>query len=389
MTTRLSAIVLLLAAFVPVLLTGCWDRTEVNDLAFVMASAVDLEESGEYRVSVQLPLAGQLGGAKGGGGGSGGTTPYYIDSETGSTLSEATAKLQKRMAREMFFGHRRVILVGERLARQGLHEVFDSIARNPQSRLTTFLVVTHGKASELLNTEPKMERFSGEAIRELAKSRRITPVTIKDISLMMGGLGSDPVIIYMQAAKNQVGKSKSNEAMIDGYAQFREDKLVHVLRDDAIMGLSMLRGNFRKLPMTVPRSGASPFALVVDSGQLRIKPVFRDDRIIAEVSIEATAFLQEDQQFEDSSRTEVLRQLEEAMAGKIKNAVSEVMDSMKTYRTDTIALGKLIHRRYPARWKELRADWRSELARLEYRVEVKANIGNIGLVSDNISTHPL
>lgn len=37
------------------LLTGCWDRVEVNDLALILAFAVDKEEDGLYRMSVQLP----------------------------------------------------------------------------------------------------------------------------------------------------------------------------------------------------------------------------------------------------------------------------------------------------------------------------------------------
>ncbi|TXK73213.1 Ger(x)C family spore germination protein, partial [Paenibacillus sp. N3.4] len=43
------------------LLTGCWDRTETNDIAFVLTSAIDLEDDGRYRISYMLPLPGSMG----------------------------------------------------------------------------------------------------------------------------------------------------------------------------------------------------------------------------------------------------------------------------------------------------------------------------------------
>ena len=48
------------------LLTGCWDRTETNDIAFVATSSVDLEDDGKYRVRLYVPLPGSMGGASGG-----------------------------------------------------------------------------------------------------------------------------------------------------------------------------------------------------------------------------------------------------------------------------------------------------------------------------------
>lgn len=50
------------------LLTGCWDREEINDVAFVIGIAAD-KEGDEYRSSLQIALPGQSGasGSEGGG----------------------------------------------------------------------------------------------------------------------------------------------------------------------------------------------------------------------------------------------------------------------------------------------------------------------------------
>ncbi len=131
--TRLPLLMLILVS-----LTGCWDRTEINDLAFILTTAVDLEEDGSIRYSVLLPLPGSMGGPTGGGGGTAGNTTYYIDSAVGDTIRSAQAKLQKRMSRRMFLAHRRTLVVGEEYAKKGIREIFDATARTAESRMSTF-----------------------------------------------------------------------------------------------------------------------------------------------------------------------------------------------------------------------------------------------------------
>lgn len=61
---RLTPIVVLLMGML--LVSGCWDRREVNDMAIVIAMAMDKEPNGHYRLSVQVPLVSSLGSTSGG-----------------------------------------------------------------------------------------------------------------------------------------------------------------------------------------------------------------------------------------------------------------------------------------------------------------------------------
>lgn len=64
-TFRVALMLLLCTLFI----AGCWDRKEINDIAFVIGIAVDKEEE-NYRSSLQIALPGQSGttGSSGGGG---------------------------------------------------------------------------------------------------------------------------------------------------------------------------------------------------------------------------------------------------------------------------------------------------------------------------------
>ncbi len=216
-----------------------------------LSTALDIEKDGSIRYSVMVPLPGSMGGATGGGGGTAGDKSYYIDSEVGKTYREAQAKLQNRMPRRMFLAHRRTVLIGEQLAKAGVFKVFDATPRSPESRMTTYFIVTKGKAYELLQASPQFERFPSEAIRELAKSKVIIDMNMKDFALALSSPGGDPVAIYMGVRESEKGTKPSKEVEVLGYSQFRGDKMVDTLEGRAAAGLALLKERFVNVSITL------------------------------------------------------------------------------------------------------------------------------------------
>ncbi|WP_156410965.1 hypothetical protein [Paenibacillus sp. Soil787] len=80
--------------FIVLIISGCWDRTEINDIAFISGAAFDLRENGNYMLSLQIaiPASGQGGP---GSGGSNQNEKFFVISATGKNANEAFQKLQK------------------------------------------------------------------------------------------------------------------------------------------------------------------------------------------------------------------------------------------------------------------------------------------------------
>lgn len=125
---------------------------------------------------MQIPLVGQLGGQTGGGGGTAGSKTWYVDSASGTTIREANNKLQTSLSRTINTSHRRTVIIGEDMARDGVAPVFDILTRNPQNRLTALILVSRGEARDILNTDVQLEQFPAEMIRELAIIATSRPV---------------------------------------------------------------------------------------------------------------------------------------------------------------------------------------------------------------------
>ncbi|MGB8956425.1 MAG: Ger(x)C family spore germination protein [Tumebacillaceae bacterium] len=387
MSRKRISLLLLTLLLVPIFLTACWDRTEVNDIAIVVASSIDLEENGQYRVSVQVPLPGQLGGSgsSGGGGGTSGEKGYYVDSAVGSTVREANDKVQQRMSRRLFMGHRRVLIIGEELARKvGIRQLFDVITRVPENRLTASIVVAKGKGYELLNAQPRFERYSSEAIREILQSESVINVTMKDASQWLSKRGADPIVPYLAPVKSQKGEKNSIETQFLGYAQFHGGKLVDVLQGDAAIGLHWARQNFKPYLATLNVGKIGPVTLNVYKGDIKITPSLTPTHVHFDVKTDAYAYLIETLSDADFELEANVKQVENALNDSIHEAILMTLNSVKTYETDSASLGLTLARRYPRQWTERYSqDWYAELHKATFSIHTSATLERVGLVSRN------
>jgi spore germination protein KC/spore germination protein len=368
-----------------IILTGCWDRREINDIAFVLSSAFDRSADNQYRFSAMFALPGHMGGEGGGGGGTGGKNSYFIDSETGSTVHQSLFRLQKRMSRRAFFGHRRSIIISEALAKDGIANFFDFIVRNPENRLSTYVVISKGEAINLLKAKPQFERFSAEAIRELAKAPFAIDTDLKQVAEKVGKDGSDPIIIYM-GVQQSGGEEKNDEIAVLGYAQFKGDRMVGVFENGGMLGLSWLIDKPGKYNTTVEVDNGKKATLQVYEGKTDIRPLRNGDHMKFRIEIHASARVKEDQSGLNFSEAHSYLRLNRLLADGIRQDIQAAISQMQRLQTDSASFGVLVNRYYPELWNTtLKDEWRQHLADCEFEYSIQAKVTESGMVERNVT----
>lgn len=377
--------VVLLCTF---LVSGCWDRVEINDLAIVVAKAIDLEGDNEqedqYRVTLQIPLPGQMGGSTGGGGGTSGNKTFYNDSDTGVTIREAEYKLQQRISRRVYLSHRRVLIIGEDLAKKGILPVFETSSRLPETRLTSYLIVAKGTGRDLLNQEPTMEQFSGEAMREIPGLLTDDNLDMKRIAIAMNQIGIDPIALYM-APKNTQGDEAHKLIELIGIAQFRDDQMVDVFEQDMAYGLVWLLESF--IPYEVSMNEVNHLIHVrIEDGKHIITPIIRGGELEFDIHIHANAVILEHTQKHDLMEVGEFKDLESELNSMIQKQIEATIAQMQKHQTDSVGLGLYVHRKFPKLWQDKYAkDWRKYFSELTFNIQVEASISRVGLTTENIA----
>lgn len=139
-----------------IMTTGCWDSVELNNLALVMGWGVDKTDNG-FEASAQIANPVALGTGQSAGKQT--DNKYFVVTTESANVQEAVSKMQKMLSRKITPGHRRVIYIGESLAKSGLQNAFDEYTRNPDVRFRTdVFVVKNGTARDILNMDYPFER---------------------------------------------------------------------------------------------------------------------------------------------------------------------------------------------------------------------------------------
>ncbi len=378
-----NIILVTILLLLPVFLSGCWDRKEINDVAIVLTSAIDIEEDGTYRVTVLIPLARQLAGSTKGGSSDG--KAYYLDSESAPTITEATFKLQKKMARHMSLTHRRIIVIGEQLAREGIDFIFDHIPRWYENRLSTLLVISEGTGADFLQASPKLERFPSEASRELVRAMDVFSVDIRQVGIQLS-YDSDPIIPFLLKKQTTIGNDTSEEVSVGGYAQFHKGKMVDVFRDDEAHGLLWLLKKPRSYEMSFSDDTHKLLSFYVQSGHIQITPSSQSGQLSFHVLVNVHAKLREDSSTDDEFHTQRIYDLEQQLADGINRQITAAIQQMQQKGTDSVQLGLAVWRKFPADWKQhYESTWNEIFPKTIITVHVDARILDTGLIDQDIT----
>ena len=139
------------------LLTGCWDREELEDQSYVIGLGIDPSKH-EGKINVTMLLANPEVGSMQGGGGSK-ESPREIISIDANDIIAAKATANAIISRTIRYDLLKVIVVSEEYAKdQHFYAMITDVLKDKEIHSNSYLAVSKEKASEyFLNIRPKME----------------------------------------------------------------------------------------------------------------------------------------------------------------------------------------------------------------------------------------
>ncbi|MDI3256427.1 MAG: Ger(x)C family spore germination protein [Kyrpidia sp.] len=209
------------------MITGCWDRTELEEEGFVPSFAVDTGPAPgvfiyTFRIAVPQEVAGSSGGQNGGGAGGGGDETQKGSkavSVMARSLGEAINLINSTVERRLNFVQCQYVLFGEGAARQGLSPHIQDLLRFRQFRRTVFLAVVRGKAADSFKeNKPVLESSVTRYIEGLQKLKAFTGmvpvVQLHTFVRAMEGDSEDPftsVLAINESVKEQDRRKNSQQ----------------------------------------------------------------------------------------------------------------------------------------------------------------------------------
>ncbi len=386
-------LVLLTVIFIP-LLSGCWSRKELNNLAIVSGMGIDKSDKNRYHVSIQVVNPEQLAGSKAGGGQ---PTVIVFESDADS-VSEALRKITTLLARKPYMSHLRILIIGDSLAKEGIGDSLDFISRYHEFR-TDFpiIIAKDGKAQDLLTILTPLEKIPANKIFDsLAMSEKEwAPSRTTKLDDVINDLMSDGKQMIISAAR-EIGNKESpdsrvvinhvkplNLVQIVGLAVFHEDRLIGWLNTERSKGFNYVTNNvYRTIaPVECPSGGF--VSLEVLRSKTKLKGSVVGGQPLIHVYIESEANINEVNCQIDLTKVESIEALEKSGEKGLVQIVDQTISvAQERYKVDIFGFGDVIHRTNPTAWKTLKTDWNRHFSSMRVLVTAELKIRKLGTTNN-------
>ncbi|MBW7455553.1 Ger(x)C family spore germination protein [Paenibacillus sepulcri] len=386
------------------MLTGCWDRLEIEERAVVLAIAVDaatpsgLEEESEvtsvknsfpepagigYQITAQIAVPGRIPLGPSNEGGGGGSSPVWVLSACGHTLDDAISVMQQQLADKLFLGHLRVIIVSEKVARKGLEDLNDYLRRNTEVRRLAWLSVSKGRAEKLVRASPQLERVPGLYL-----------LAMFDHAVEMGKYPEEFIGMFWSKSTSKgvepilplLNMNKEGSIEIAGLAYFIKDKMVGKTKQLEI-GFYMAVTGKKQGGYTafIPRHPGSNEMVMIrimrrkTTTQVSMKNGKPQVRV--HVSLEENIEENPNEKFR-IDKEENLEELAKTSADMGVKGYNELIKNLQLAGSDIFGFGEQFRAKMPGYWnRNIRTDekWTEVFRTLSVDIQCEVHIRRVGM----------
>lgn len=376
-------VVLLLILFVILLTTGCWNRKELDRLAIVAAVGIDKGEDQKIKLTVQLIKPGAL-QSPSSEGGSGKEKGVWIIKSSGDTVFDAGKNFMEKSGRELFWPHTIVIIIGEEMAKDGLLPVINWFIRDHEMRLKTWVLVTQGEASEIIEGNTGLEKIPANHLKQIIESDALSKsvtVNLMDVSNMIISQSSHPVI--GKIVKNKSSQDDEEEVLMKGAGVFRKDRLIGWLNPLETRGYLWIKDKVKSGIIIIP-SPEDPdklLSLEVVRSKGKIKPRLEMGVLKYTIEVDVHSYLGEQMSTEDLANPEMFTVLEDEQRQAVeKEIVALIHKAQEEYKLDILGLGEAAMREFPKEWNKVKERWDEEFPQAEIEVKVTSRLWRTGML---------
>ncbi|EON70296.1 Ger(x)C family spore germination protein [Lysinibacillus sphaericus] len=389
-------LILFLLISLSFLLSSCWGKRELNELAIVVAVGVDKIDDG-YEVSVQIVNPSEVSSTKP----SSGQSPVITYSAKGASVFEAVRKMTTITPRKAYFAHLQVLVIGETLATEGINQTLDLLSRDQEIRNNFDVIVSHqASAKDVLNVLTAIEKIpANKIISSLSGSEKAwgstLSVTVDDLTNALNRIGKSTVLpaIEIQGDK-QLGIDKTNVERIKtpvilkyvGLVVLKQDKIIGLLTEEESRSFNFLNNKIKstveiiscpkegKLTTEITKSTAKMTGKF-DNGTPKIEIGITIDQNVGEVRCNINL---------NNNIEYINKKTAELIKARIEQTLKTIQ---KSYQLDILGFGEVLYREDHKAWKKIKDEWPTIFPDIAVNVDVKVNTSGLGTMSNSLLKH--
>lgn len=377
MKRRVKRTVSVLFLLSSLMLSGCWDKREIEQIGMIAGIGLDQgEDSANHRIKMTQQFVNTTLGSK-----EGVIRGYFNLTDEGSNIFEIIRRTSTRTDRSPYYTHLKVIILSDKITSSAqLLDLMNFFQRDHEMRRTVRLYFSKGPAITVL--EKSTENKEIPAFNIFYKSRNHyktlempRQVTLGEMSVYLSSGQS----FLVQVIDHSNGSEMQGAAVVSG----KKKRLIGWLNKQEVSGINFILGTkhgSRGGVLTVTDEKTKKELIYeVNHIDTKIKPHVDGGQITFHVSIDSEGRLGEDWTVNDALDEDFIKKADEMVAGEVKHLAEQAIAKIKdTYKVDVAGFGEQFRIKNYKEWKKVKDDWDDAFSRSNVEIEAKVHIREFG-----------
>lgn len=381
----------------PMILTSCYDKEEIDSITYVIALGLDEGESDKLKITMQYFTMNEKSGGE------------SANEETASITLEASSIMEginlinNSVDKKLSFSHTKLIVMSEKLAKKGnLIGILKPLQNSKEFRPNVYVAVSKGEANKYLKAIEQLKKSNiARYYKSIFSSYEysgyyfISPKD--DFYYKMCDKFVGAVVPYVavneskdndKSGKLLAGEMKEegreSKVQIMGVVVFNKDKMVSVLTGEEAMHFLMTIGEFKRAIYTVedPLSKDDMISVSLKLySRPKIKVVTKEGGPYVYIDIKLNGeylYFESDVNYNDKGKNAVLvNHIEKKIEAKTKKLLEK---TAREFESDICLFAKNARKNFWT-WQEWeKYDWSKKYRDAKFNIKVDMNIKMTGMI---------
>lgn len=358
----------------PLLLTGCWDIKDIQDVNYLTSIGIDYVE-GQYVVYGQLLDFSDV--AKMESGKPLQPIPVWVGQGMGDTTVSAVNDLYHTSEMRIFYGQIITVVVSENVLKKGLKEIDELRHRYYEMRYTPWFFGTTEPIDQIFavtpffNLSPLMSLLH-QPQESYKQESVIAPITSREFVSDIHEPGKATLLPSLSISDRHWKKGGDPHSMLemDGVFVLQDGKYRGRLTRENIPGLRWVEPQTQRSPLILRSGGKPQVALSLENPKVKIIPHVKGKEVTYTVDVKLSGNVSEIIQPMSE------RLMEEKAAELVQNEIKRTFEKGLEIHSDLLQLEHALYRQKNKDWKKIYAerDFKITTESLqEIKVSVKLN----------------
>jgi len=336
-----------------ILLTGCWDSKNVEQVNYISGLGIDYKDGNFYIYTSFLHFENV---GKQEGGGSKEELPVWVAEGVGKTFDSATDQIYYTAEQPISWAHIGELTITTRaLEKDGiLDEVMDVLNRYSETRSEVMLYATDeeiprlAQGGPILGTSPWYSRIN-DPYPVFRQYSLITPITLRNYLIDQKEPGK--VIKIPKFGINENKWTKHNEPHpiheFGGSAFVDKGRYKGSLSVEEIQGVRWMQKEAERVPLYLYKNENDYASIVFTDPKIDIKPEIHGEEVTVSVKVEVTGeiienpFHKDDQTLVKEAEQQIKKQIKDTYQVALEKDIDVYQFTNHIYKNDPKAFKKL------------------------------------------------